>query len=407
MKLLTFLGTAKYSDTIYTWNGQEHCTCFAPAASARFLDCSEVAVFLTEEAQEKTFTDFQAAMPHEIKIDAYPAALGKDEAELWQLFDAISNAVLPGDTVAFDITHGLRSFPLVGLLAAAFLRTGRKVDLKAVLYGAYEARTDQIHTPMFDLSPMVALLEWSAAADLFNRTGDSASLAGLIEKRKDEIAKAAGKDRSIHPQINNLGKLGSTLGKLSQSLALIRPEKATQFAAELETRILGAEDALEKHASTRPLALLLDQVAQVYSPLALKPGEVTVWEILDRERKIIHWYAKRDRWVQAATLAREWIVSWTMAQLGLPDLRNTEDREMIEYRLNAQSKKHQAQDSEYRPTDFHAIPIIKDVLQAWDRISKARNDINHAGMRKDPAPADRLVVRVKKSLEEIDKFPLL
>ena len=105
--------------------------------------------------------------------------------------------------MAFDITHGLRLFPLVGLLAAAFLRSGLSVDLQAVLYGAFDVRDRGVtpnRTPMFDLSPMLALLEWSTAADRFNRTGDSRYLASLVSAQRKQLALLARGDPRLLEQ---------------------------------------------------------------------------------------------------------------------------------------------------------------------------------------------------------------
>ena len=197
MKLLTFLGVADYQETCYTWNGEECRTPFSPVASCAFLKPDDVMVFLTEDAQQKVYPNFllelDRKVPEKVKTSALPVPLGKDEQELWSIFDKISGCVQPGEEVAFDITNGLRHFPLVGLLAAAFLQSGLGVKLQAVLYGAFDVgrQVSPGRTPMFDLSPMLALLEWAAAADRFNRTGDSRYLASLVNSQRKNLAMAA------------------------------------------------------------------------------------------------------------------------------------------------------------------------------------------------------------------------
>jgi CRISPR-associated DxTHG motif protein len=122
MKLLTFLGVANYQETTYTWQELDFTTRYAPAASTHFLKPDALTVFLTEEAEQKIFPDFRKVFPETLEIIPVPVPLGKDVPELWHIFDQVSGSVRPGESVAFDITHGLRSFPLIGLLAAAFLR---------------------------------------------------------------------------------------------------------------------------------------------------------------------------------------------------------------------------------------------------------------------------------------------
>ncbi|HOV07183.1 MAG TPA: TM1812 family CRISPR-associated protein, partial [Anaerolineaceae bacterium] len=112
MKLLTFLGVGKYEKTVYVWNQQEQLTRFSTAASCAFLKPTDLMVFLTEEAQESHFAELQTEIDPAIKIQAIPVPQGRNTQELWQIFDQVSRAVEPGEEVAFDITNGLRSFPL-------------------------------------------------------------------------------------------------------------------------------------------------------------------------------------------------------------------------------------------------------------------------------------------------------
>jgi len=215
MRLLTFLGVGNYQPTAYAWQGREHVSAYAPVASCRFLGPDCLTVFLTEEARQEIFDAFLADLPPGLTVQALSIPLGQNEAELWQIFDQVSGAVAPGEEVAFDITHGLRSFPLVGLLVAAFLRSGLHTPLRAVMYGAYDVRDRSVtpnRTPMFDLTPMLSLLEWAAAADRFNRTGDARYMASLLKQQQKKLALAAGADKSGLASAGALGGLGA-LGK--------------------------------------------------------------------------------------------------------------------------------------------------------------------------------------------------
>jgi len=157
MKLITFLGTGRYDETEYTWQEQTKITRFAPVASCEFAQASEAVIFTTSEAEAVHGQALRDLLNIPISFVSVPK--GENEAELWQIFSAIAKSVIPGEEVVFDVTHGLRSFPLIGLLAAAFLRAGLKVELKAIFYGAFDVRNQNAtphRTPMFDLTPMVA-----------------------------------------------------------------------------------------------------------------------------------------------------------------------------------------------------------------------------------------------------------
>lgn len=411
MKLLTFLGVANYEETCYVWQEQEHTSRFSPAASCRFLQPEGMIVFLTEEAEEQVYPDFQQALPADLAVQPVAIPLGKSERELWEIFDRISAAVSPGEPVAFDITHGLRSFPLVSLLAAAFLRSGLEVDLRAVLYGAFDVgrSVSPGRTPVFDLSPMISLLEWAAAADRFNRTGDARYLAALVENQRKSLALASQDDRERLEQIGRLGNLAGALESISQALRLIRPRQVRTEVAELEARIKRAEAALDLAAPARPFSLVLEKVVQTYAPLghAGPAGAENLWTVLAVERRQIRWYAAREQWVQTIALAREWLVSWVMVQLGLRSLHQRTVRERVERVMGAEARDVIGFQAEaLGPLFLGSITGIEEVLALWSQLTQVRNDVLHAGMRKDPGRPESLIRQILQLVEKMEALPL-
>lgn len=413
MKLLTFLGTARYSETTYTWQGKEYTARFAPVAACHFLQPQSVTVFLTEKAEQDVFADFQAAMPAGVELQRVPVPLGADERELWQVFGQLSSAVSPGEEVAFDITHGLRSSPLLGLLAAAFLRAGVNVSLKAVLYGAYDVgqQVSPGRTPLFDLSPLLALLEWAYAADHFKRTGDARLLAALLKQQQKTLALAAEGDRMLLGQAGSLGNLAGALTSISQSLQLIRPYRAMAQVAILPEYIEDARAALERSAPARPFGLLLADIASTYAPLARRdPEAVTdLKQTLEVERTMIRWCAERDLWVQAVSLAREWVVSWVMYHLGLTRFSDQSSRERVESVMGAEAKDFvtsKEKGQPFTPLFLARVPEVECVLALWNPLTQARNDTLHAGKRAEPVQPQALIKQIEHCLATIETLPL-
>ncbi len=416
MRLLTFLGAGTtYRETAYVWQGQECVTSYAPVASCHFLRPDALTVFLTEEAQQQVYPAFRAALPKGMADCPTPIAQGGTESELWQIFEQVSGSVQPGEEAAFDITHGLRSFPLLGLLAAAFLRSGLRVRLRAVLYGAYEVRDQSVtphRTPMFDLTPMLSLLEWAVAADRFNETGDARYLASLLKAQQRELARAAQRDAARLNEAGGLGGLADALTGISQALRLIRPYGAMARISELPERVARARPALERAAGARPFSLLMQTVEHAYAPLAMAEAEgaAAVTASLRTQRAMINWYAEREQWAQAATLAREWLVSWTMARLGQTDLTNHRARGRVEDVIGAETDAFLAAKREERrpfaPIFLASLPGTTGVLELWSDLREARNDIDHAGMRENPTDPERLIRQIRRCVERLNALPL-
>lgn len=408
MKLLTFLGVARYELTRYAWQGEEKETRFAPVASCEFLKPDEVVVFLTEEAQQKVAEDFTRDLPSGVKMRSIPIPLGKNETELWEIFDHICASVSDGEEVAFDITHGLRSSPLLGLISATYLRSSFNIHLRAVLYGAYDIgrALGTGVTPMFDLTPLLSLLEWSIAADRFNRTGDARYLGELVRDQRSGMAAAAKGNPELLENIGRLGNLAGALGSISESLRLIRPVQTMEQTAGLNDLINRARPALDRHPATRPFALLLDTIHQSYASLGLKEplSPANLAQSLDTQRRIIDWYVQRQQWVQAVTLAREWLVNWFMLRLKITDLQHRELRERVEKEIAAEASQMINMKDTGKPFSPMFLPADEQILLAldlWNQLVDIRNDVNHAGMRPRPRSPDDIIKSIRGINEKI------
>lgn len=412
MKLLTFLGVADYKETLYTWKDQQVQAKYAPLAACKFLNPKSITLFLTEDAQEKV-ADFKSALSPQLELNLVPIPLGKNQEELWQIFDLIASSVEPFEEVAFDITHGLRSSPLLGLLAAGFLSSGLNVQLKAVLYGAYDVGkvVSPGITPMFDLSPMLALLQWSAASDRFNQTGDARHLASLLREHRKALAVLAQDDPAGLMEVGHLGNLASGLEDISQSLKLIRPYQALVHTDRLPNLTKKARPLLERTPTTRPFYYLLENVEKSFAELGMADAEdpQNLSAALDKQRLVIHWYIQHEHWVQAVTLCREWLISWVMARLNRPAVTNRNLREQTEKDINADAyslRQSQQLKTVFTASFLAAIPDVEHVLDLWNKLTNVRNDIDHAGMRESAKSPESLIKVILKVKNEIDVLAL-
>lgn len=410
MKLLAFLGTGRYDETNYTWNMQDVLSRFAPVASCQFAKANEAVIFATEDAEKAHGQALRDAL--KVPSQFIPVPKGESEAELWQIFSKVAENVTRDEKVAFDVTHGLRSFPLIGLLAAAFLRTGLNIDLKAVFYGAFDVRDQSVtpnRTPMFDLTPMLALLEWAVAADRFNRTGDARYFAALLREQQKNLALHAQKQPERLAQIGRIGALAAALTDVSQSLSLIRPHLAMQQIEKLPQQAQSALPVLVQAEATLPFQMLLDSALKSYADLALSAPATDVKNDLNTQRALIAWYAEHEHWPQAVSLSREWLVSWVMLHLGLKNLTVLSDRQRIEGVVNAEAEEYvkaKKQERPFEPMFLKVLPNLQTALGLWKALTDVRNDIDHAGMRENPQKPDDLIKHIKSHILTIQSLPI-
>jgi CRISPR-associated DxTHG motif protein len=342
MKLIAFLGTWEYKCATYRWNDQTYKTSFVQEAFVHWLKPETTCVLLTKEARKKHWGDLCQRLQEHTQIVEVDIPDGKSEAELWEIFEAISEVVQEGDEIAFDITHGFRSLPMIALLTIAYLKQVKGVKVQHVVYGVYER--DNPMAPILDLTLFADLLDWLAAAKIFTATGDSSELGQLIQEIQDD----AYRNREAYGENlpRALKNFGAALAEVSDDLLLARVSNLPKSVINLIEKQKRA--SAEVSDWTPPLTLLLDKIADAYEPFQD--------DSLPTQATLIRWYLDHNHIVQAMTLAREWVVSYHLHKEG-KDWRDPHEREWMEQLLR----------------EFLKLSPL------WSKIIGTRNDLAHCG----------------------------
>lgn len=408
-KIITFLGIYP-KETQYEFQGQAYTGRVFAEAMYHFLDFDEMLVFTTEEAAKNTLPILAALADDRIKPVSIPD--GKGTQEMWQIFDELTNVVGDGDSVIFDMTHGLRSLPFLVFLAAAFLKSAKTVTIEAIYYGAYElSKQNEGKAPVIEMSQFVSLLDWLNASDQFVRTGNAASLAQLIRNQKPDFRQQQ-QDAAIREQSIQLSRAARALEDVSRSLRLILPDQAMSASEQLQTTLISALASVNEYAP--PFSVLAQQVLSTYTPLALSNPRLQANAIasLNRERTLIKWYLERNQIVQAVAIAREWLVSWGCVQAGYTDLYDRDVRQTVEEAfgkaINQQRKQRGAFDDYLFESGrrLREIPSLKNALNSYSQLGDVRNTLLHANKRKQPGQADELEKQVRALCLQLEQLPL-
>ncbi len=207
--------------------------------------------------------------------------------------------------------------------------------------------------------------------------------------------------------------MSEALTALTQNLQLIRPPMVIQTAGELPSKIQAAIPVLAQTAAAQPFQALLATIVQTYQPLGLSSDSPdpleNAKETLRVERQMIRWYAERELWMQAFALAREWIISWLMAQTGAANIRDYEVRRVYENLLGAESDafvKSKQNKTAYSSIFLGNVPSIQEVFGFWPTLAEYRNDLLHAGHRANPAEAQTLIKNLHAILDKLEDLPL-
>jgi CRISPR-associated DxTHG motif protein len=383
MKAISFLGPTDYKTVTYTYRDQEFTTRLFPEALFHFFpDLQQLYVFATPTVQSHpNLAQLRERVPPD-RLTVVPIPEGHTEEELWDIFSALTEVVAEKEEVVFDITHSFRSIPFLTFLAAAYLRAARRARIRAVVYGAYEARPkdDPGPRPVFDLTPFVSLLDWLAATNQFIHTGDAQYLARLL--RQEGEARRSGA----------LKHAGETLEPFSLAVMLCRPLEVMRDAGRMENMLKRAANDMAQWA--RPFTVMADRIQAEYGKYNLPDPIGDVAASLRHQLSIIRWYAEHGQIIQAVTLAREWVVTAVGMQLQGSFILATDERERIERGLSGLCRVAQGRSS---PDDLNEVgralqswPEAQAIRDLWNQLSTVRNDLDHAGMKPGPMKAATL-----------------
>jgi CRISPR-associated DxTHG motif protein len=244
---------------------------------------------------------------------------GKSEEELWAIFARIGACLGEKDRVVLDLTHGFRTLPVTSVLALSFFRHALSLDHVQVYYGAAEALGDlqslrkkpeeeieRLVAPIFDLTPMYALPDWSEAVAEWQRTGRA---DGILE-RVTPYTKALRREMQAQaPQA--LTGLPKKLQLLGDALTLVRQDQVAKAASDVVTALDRASQEIDGHARLEPLRHVLGQVRGSVARLKASYGS---WadlsdDYLYHQLDIACWLGDHKRVVEAFSVLRELVTS--------------------------------------------------------------------------------------------------
>ncbi len=157
---LSFLGTNDYVPCHYVTAAYESpLVRFVQLAVIDYLRQQErlpeqLVFFLTEEAEQKNWRDgfylgedglpcpglltcLQQSIPG-VQIRPVRVPEGKSEAEIWEIFNQVYEAIPAHSEVFFDITHGFRSLPLLAAVILTYAQVMKQITVGGIYYGAFE-----------------------------------------------------------------------------------------------------------------------------------------------------------------------------------------------------------------------------------------------------------------------------
>lgn len=208
-------------------------------------DASEEWMAVAESAESNAVTQEQlnALAPSVSERMGCPCNLriipyARTDAEQVAILKEISMHCERGDSATIDITHGFRTLPMLGLLAALFLQRARNVAINGIYYGALDMRGADGRVPVQQLDGMLQVASWIQSLASFDESGNFGVFCDLLARDGLPAEPVAHLRRAaFHERTFNINDATNDLIQLTQSMPSPLPGVGQLFEEELSERI--------------------------------------------------------------------------------------------------------------------------------------------------------------------------
>lgn len=371
--LIAVLGTSGYEECIYVQGDRDwkskfvqeatlHLACGPDPASAAQSRGSgtqvpdsacgpelagvKVTVCLTEEARKKNWED-RSYTEEEIKrgkgkegeryvglktiLEGYQGLAirelsiptGRTEEEITEMFYTIHDAIEPEEEVYFDITHGLRNIPMLMMTVLEYAKVTKKIRIGGIYYGAFEAGIVDFQLGLkkvllYDLTFYSEILNWSRAADIFVKHGNSDAITDLFREEWNSHPvhnKEEGKARQA--KLGSLKTMVEALNTVTRCIETGRgrkEEKPDESIWKAYQRYVACRGKVTDDliGSYKPLTVLIEKIDE----------KLSCFQVEDNLRigiETIRWSMDNGMLQQGYTALEETIKTFLCQKAGVPD----------------------------------------------------------------------------------------
>lgn len=412
---LSFLGASFYSDTIYYSGDFSYTTKYIQASMLELLKVRDwssddaVRIFVTDRAyddnwcadkttrldrsgEEKHYVRLQKIiedMHLKASVRSVHVPDGKNDKEIWDIFNIMFNEIENGDELYIDLTHGFRYLPMLMLVFADYAKFLKNTKIVRISYGNWEAK-DAKGAPIFDFASFVQLQDWTTAASNFISFGNTDKLETLSKSIINENVKA---NKNSIDRLNNIRKFIKRLSEFTNERLLCQGEKIEE--GKKINEIYEFSEKIDK-TDIAPLDPILSSIK---NSIILR--DTPIERILDA----VDWCLDKKLYQQSVTLLQEGVVSYFCRKYDeLKDyVLDGKKRGLVNSAFDVRKKPEN--EWKIQKTDFDLVrKLIKDeqlnkVAGMFSALKDVRNTYNHACYQKKQSQ-----IKIDKIKEWSKKF---
>ena len=337
--LLSFLGTADYQETTYQY-GEDTCSSKFVLHALLNTVCKDwgqqagdkITVFITKDARADNWVDVEQKEDQKAKkglesyltehfqqkkemdelrygvdIQTVDIVDGKNEVEIWKLFNQLTSPILKDDELYLDVTNSFRAIPLLMSSAAIFARSIQGAKIQAIYYAAFEKENSTV-TPIVNLAKFVDIINWSVATELFVKTGNMDLLGQMYQNA--ELTENAGSEQladMMQKLQTMVAGLDNSQGNVNKKQTKSPKSKKKETVLEAYHGYLESKKSYDSYCDSEegqtdyanaPLRKVTDAITEdirVFDGIDKKNNEDKDYQPLVFGMKAVQWYIQKGR----------------------------------------------------------------------------------------------------------------
>ena len=326
---------------------------------------------------------------------------GKDENEMWEIFETLYNLLEESDELYFDLTHSFRYLPMLVLVLGNYAKFLKSAKVCSITYGNYEARDPETNVaPIVDLLPLSSLQDWTFATADFLENGHADRLVALSDKSLDPLM------RNEETRTDDTKRLRSFVNNLKN------------YSLELQTcrglDIINASTIEKVKSDINALhTIVIPQIQPVLEKVQSSVDRFQVSGEVMNAFKAAQLCYENQQYQQATTFLEEGIISFFCQRHGIK-LEDRNKRELVTSALFITKLGVPREEWKVDNEGLYGLleeilrdPMMKDgtLLRTFLSCAELRNDYNHCGMRQSILKPQKIKERIKQQLDTI--IPLI
>jgi CRISPR-associated Csx2 family protein len=360
------------------------------------------------------------------KIKNVMIPFGNTEQDLWILFERVLNEIDENDEIILDITHSFRYLPMLVFIVINYARYVKKCSLRYIYYGAFETlgSTKQVdsmpmekrNAPIFDLTPFADLFDWTIGIDRYLATGDASIVSQLTDSeikkinlniKKTLLTSEHSEPRTLFKNPNQLRELSDSMKAFSDAVFTCRGQELSKTVGHLKNSIDLVMESTA-HQDIKPLTPVIGKLKKQFEKFISDTGHLDDSYLNDYINSIetAKWCLNNKMYQQGLTILHEGLISYVCDKWGIDKINETNRKKVTSYsrmvfeRYKGKDKykkdidnyedkdnyKCQYMDDaiDYMSLDIDSSAVEEQFLLIYN-IGDLRNDINHAGWKKNTA----------------------